>query len=252
MSNGRLKNFVTVLRNSRRKRHLRRRLKGVDEDALETIQRVHPYTMLSSNKLFVLIEAVRYVHRHAIPGAVAECGVWRGGAVMAAAMTFQQLGVNDRTFYLYDTFTGMTEPTDKDRSIYDKAEVDPREYFRLTHTGGDSSDWCRADLEEVEQNLAGTGYDCQRFVTVQGKVEDTIPATLPEEVAILHLDTDWYESTRHEMVHLFPKLVPKGVLIVDDYHYWSGNREAVDEYLAGADIPILLTKVDGSAVGVRP
>ena len=101
-------------------------------------------------------------------------------------------------------------------------------------------------------NLEETGYDREHFVTVEGKVEDTIPAIVPDEIAILHLDTDWYESTRHEMTHLFPRLVPKGVLIVDDYHHWSGNREAVDEYLAAAGIPILLTKVDSSVMGVRP
>ena len=246
----RLNTLLEYALSHRRRRRLERRLKSFDEEARSTLLRAQPYTMLSPNKLFVLIDAVRYVHRYAITGTVVECGVWRGGAMMAAALTFKQLGVADRTFYLYDTFTGMTKPTDKDKPIYGGA--DPQEKFYLTQTGADSSDWCLADLEEVGQTLADTGYDRQRFVTVQGKVEDTIPGTLPDEIAILHLDTDWYESTMHEMVHLFPRLVPNGVLIVDDYYHWSGVREAIDRYLAESKIPMFLIKVDNSVVGVRP
>ena len=250
MAAGSLQNFMSFLGNSRRRKRFERRLQEFDDNAQDILSRVHSFTMLSPRRVFALIEAARYVNRYGIPGAVAECGVWRGGGVMAMAMTFDQLGVGDRTFYLYDTFTGMTEPTDKDKSISGKA--DAREHFRVTQTGPDSSDWCRASLDEVVRNLADTGYDRERFVTVQGKVEETIPGTVPEQIAILHLDTDWYESTRHEMRHLFPRLAPQGVLIVDDYHHWSGNRQAVDEYLATADVPILLTKVDSSVVGVRP
>ena len=143
----------------------------------------------------------------------------------------------------------MTEPDERDLSIDGK--TDPREIFRRTQTGPDSSDWCLAGLEEVEKNLATTGYDPERFVAVSGKVEDTLPANLPEEIAILRLDTDWYESTKHEMEHLFPRLVPGGVLIVDDYYAWSGSRLAVDEYLNSAEIPMFLTSVGSSVVGVK-
>ena len=73
-------------------------------------------------------------------------------------------------------------------------------------------------MDEVKQNLATIQYDFNRFKFVEGNVEETIPGTLPDEIAILRLDTDWYESTKHEMIHLFPRLVSKGVLIVDDYH----------------------------------
>lgn len=206
--------------------------------------------MCSPERLFSLIEAVRYVHRHAIPGAIVECGVWRGGAVMAAALTLRQLGCGDRLFYLYDTFTGMTEPDERDMSVDGK--TDPREKFRQTRTGCDTSDWCFASREEVERNMATTGYDSERFAIVSGKVEDTLPATLPDKIAILRLDTDWYKSTKHEMVHLFPRLVSGGVLIVDDYNTWSGSRRAVDEYLDAAAIPVSFANVGGSVVGFKP
>jgi O-methyltransferase len=104
----------------------------------------------------------------------------------------------------------------------------------------------------VRANLATVPYDQDKFILIEGKVEDTIPQQLPEAIAILRLDTDWYDSTRHEMEHLMPRMVSKGVLIVDDYYCWSGNREAVDEYLDHHRLPVLLTKVGRSAIGVVP
>ena len=74
---------------------------------------------------------------------------------------------------------------------------------------------------------------------------------MPDEIAILRLDTDWYESTKHEMFHLFPRMISKGVLIVDDYHTWSGSKKAVDEYLAAANVPIFRPK-EGESIGIKP
>ena len=249
MINSQLQNFASFLRVHRRKRRVQKRISNYDEDIREIILKVHDHTMISFNKLYSFIEAVRYVNRWQIPGAIVECGVWRGGAIMAAALTLEQLGVTDRTFYLYDTFCGMPEPTEHDSRL--GGAVDPHERFRLHQTGPDSSDWCRASLDEVRQNLATIQYDFNRFKFVEGKVEETIPGTLPDEIAILRLDTDWYESTKHEMIHLFPRLVSKGVLIVDDYHTWSGSKKAVDEYLAAANVPIFHPK-KGEFIGIKP
>jgi hypothetical protein len=79
---------------------------------------------------------------------------------------------------------------------------------------------------------------------VKGKVEDTIPASTPDRIAILRLDTDWYASTRHELEHLYPLLAPGGVLIIDDYGHWEGCRQAVDEYFASRNLQVLLNRVD--------
>ena len=250
MINSRLKIFANYSRVHRRKRRVQKMLSNYNEDTREIILKVHDHTMISFNKLSSLIQAVRYVNRWQIPGAIVECGVWRGGAIMAAALALKQLGVTDRTFYLYDTFCGMPEPSEYDSHLW-KSSVNPQELFRLRQTGPDSSDWCRASLNEVRHNLATTQYDLNRFKLVEGKVEETIPGTLPDEIAILRLDTDWYESTKHEMIHLFPRLVSKGVLIVDDYHTWSGSKKAVDEYLAAANVPIFCPKV-GEFIGIKP
>jgi hypothetical protein len=234
----------------REEKKFQKRLRRLDDEARKTIERVHPYTMLSPDKLFALIQAVRYIVQHDVPGTLVECGVWRGGAIMAAALTLDQLGRNDRAFFLYDTFSGMPAPTARDYAIKNGSK--PQEKFAATRIADDSSDWCYAGLSDVRRNLATLPYDPVHFHLIAGKVEDTIPATLPGPIALLRLDTDWYASTKHELEHLYPLLVSRGVLIIDDYYHWGGSRDAVDEYFRAHPEPILFTKVDGSMIGVKP
>ncbi len=89
-----------------------------------------------------------------------------------------------------------------------------------------------------------TGYPAGQTHFVPGMVEETIPASAPEKIALLRLDTDWYESTRHELEHLFPRIVDGGVLIIDDYGHWAGARRAVDEYFRNQGIALLLNRLD--------
>ena len=88
---------------------------------------------------------------------------------------------------------------------------------------------------------------------IKGKVEDTIPEKMPQKISILRLDTDWYESTKHELEHLFPLLAKNGVLIIDDYGHWQGAKQAVDEYLSSQNIHLLLNRVDYTGrMAVKP
>lgn len=237
------------VRELRRNRRLSRRLQQFDDAARQTILQTHNFTMISHPRLFSLIEAVRYVSRWSIPGAIVECGVWRGGAIMAAALTLLQLGVRDRRLFLYDTFSGMTRPNPHEYSLSDRKHA--LEFFQAHQTGPDQSALCQASIDEVRQNLSTTGYPKRHYVLVPGKVEDTIPGTVPDVISILRLDSDWYESTRHELEHLFPLLAPGGVLIVDDYYKWSGCKQAVDEYLSHICSPFFAVKVGNSIIGTK-
>ena len=235
----------------RRKKDIRY-LESLDDDARKTVLATKEFTLLNSEKLYSLIQSVRYIHRCSIPGDIVECGVWRGGAIMAAALTLKQLNASRRKFYLYDTFTGMTRPTVRDGSLPGTRAVDVAARFQESQDREDSSAWCHANLADVRNNLRQVPCDQDDFVFVKGKVEETLKSTRPESIAVLRLDTDWFESTRCEMKYLMPLLVPRGVLIIDDYYRWKGNRDAVDEYIARHNIPILLTRVGNSAVGVLP
>ena len=211
---------------------------------VDTIRIVWRYTVTSPERIHALICAVEHVIGNHIAGDVVECGVWRGGSMMAVALTLLRLGVHDRTLWLYDTYAGMTQPGLDDIG-YDG--VPARLEFDRRRITAESSTWAAASLDDVRANLASTGYPdlAQRFV--QGPVEHTIPATVPDRIALLRLDTDWYASTRHELQHLYPRLVPGGILIVDDYGHWRGAGKAIDEYLAQLRPRPFLHRVDYTA-----
>jgi O-methyltransferase len=210
------------------------------QDEIEIFRQVSPYTMTSKERVFALINAVRYVTHHKIPGDMVECGVWKGGSMMAIAKTLLTEKDQSRELYLFDTFSGMSEPSEKDRDFNGQAATKLLEISSKE----DQWIWCNAPLEGVQNVMSKTGYDQTKVHFIQGKVEDTLPANAPEEIALLRLDTDWYESTRHELIHLFPRLSKHGVIIIDDYGYWQGAKKAVDEYFEGHNIKILLNRID--------
>jgi hypothetical protein len=212
-----------------------------DAAAIATIKKASPYTMTSPERLFALIQSVRYLASKSVDGDFVECGVWKGGSMMAAALTLIECGDVSRNLHLFDTFEGMAPPTDRDVAIDGQTASGLLDSHEKTQT---DSVWCYATLPQVRQAMSAAGYRAEAIHYVQGKVEDTIPQHAPAKIALLRLDTDWYESTRHELEHLFPRLVKGGVLIIDDYGHWKGAREAVDEYLAGHGINILLNRID--------
>jgi len=208
------------------------------------LSRCEPYTMTSRERMYAVYQATRYIVEADVPGDIVECGVWRGGSSMMAALTLMGAGAGagggDRRLWLYDTFEGMTEPGQRDvgpdgRSAHGEWERNRREGH---------NDWCYSPLDEVRSNILSTGIATDAFELVQGRVEDTIPARAPERIALLRLDTDWYESTHHELVHLFPRLSRGGALLIDDYGHWDGVRAAVDEYRRDQGIKLLLSRTD--------
>ena len=210
------------------------------------VERALPHTMTGPSRLVALVDAVRYCVRRDLRGAFVECGVWRGGSVLALILTLQDLGVSDRDIYLYDTFEGMTAPTEHDVSSLDPPALAT---WRAAERRGekpwnDMFDSSRFNEDDVRQRVLSSGYPSERLHLVRGKVEDTLPAVMPEAIALLRLDTDWYESTRHELEHLYPRLASAGVLIIDDYGHWDGARRAVDEYFASHGPAPLLNRID--------
>jgi O-methyltransferase len=207
------------------------------KEEADLIQEVRPWTMTSVERIYALIQAVRYVSANAIAGAIVECGVWKGGSMMAAAMTLLRRQDTTRDLYLFDTFEGMSEPTGKDVDYSGKRASDLLSEDEGYKCAG-------APLEQVKKVLYATGYPREKLHFVAGKVEETLPAGAPQAISLLRLDTDWYASTKHELVHLFPRLTRGGVIIIDDYGHWRGSQQACDEYFAENSIPILLNRID--------
>lgn len=216
----------------------------------EILAAVAPCTMTSSERVVGLVRAVEYLVANDIPGDIVECGVWKGGSSMAAALALMALGDRTRTLYLFDTFQGMTEPTESDVDL-DGQDARPAYDAALDDEGRCA--WCSARLDEVRAGMASTGYPQELVRLVPGPVESTLPGGAPQAIALLRLDTDWYASTRHELEHLYPRLSPHGVLIIDDYGHWKGARKAVDEYFAGLCPRPLLTRMDYTGrLAVKP
>lgn len=194
-----------------------------DELFIGIYSSVREYTMVGIERSYALYKAVQYVVGNSIPGDFVECGVWRGGSCMLIAHTLKLYNITDRKIWLYDTFAGMVKPGDQDGNV----EKEMWENYRVSDT---KNNWCLGELDEVKTNLLKTGYPSENFIIVKGKVEETIPAEVPGHIALLRLDTDWYESTKHELEFLYPLINPKGILLIDDYGAWQGARKATDDY----------------------
>ena len=207
------------------------------DEEISIIREVRPWTMTSVERIYALIQAVRYISANSISGAIVECGVWKGGSMAAIARTLLQMQDVTRDLYLFDTFEGMTPPSPKDVDYSGRQAAE----VLLEDPGYRCAD---APLEQVKEMLYASGYPNERFRFVKGRVEESIPASAPEKISLLRLDTDWYASTKHELVHLFPRLVRGGVLIIDDYGHWRGSRQACDEYFEQNRVPILLNRID--------
>jgi hypothetical protein len=205
------------------------------------LARCAQYTMTSDERMYSVFQASRYAAQAGIEGDIVECGVWRGGSSMMSALTLLAHESNrDRRFWLYDTFEGMPEPGANDFGLHGE---DPAAEWQRNQRG-DFNEWCFAPLDDVRRNVLSTGLAPERIELVQGMVEETIPERVPERISLLRLDTDWYESSYHELSHLFPRLTRGGVLILDDYGHWGGVRKAVDQYLKEHGIKLLLHRID--------
>jgi O-methyltransferase len=205
------------------------------------LTKCRPFTMASRERLYAVFQAVQYVVRNEIPGDFVECGVWRGGASMVAALTLLSEGDTSRRMWLYDTFAGMTTPTDKD--VHRWGAQDAWRIWARSEKD-EHNEWCYASLEEVQQNLSSTGFPRSQIEFVKGDVSSTLASGGPGQISVLRLDTDWHDSTRIELETLYPRLSSQGVLIIDDYGVWAGAREAIDEYFAKQNIKMLLQRTD--------
>ncbi len=214
----------------------------LDEPMRSIIRTVEPYTLTSGERVAALCTSVDYIVDHDIPGAFVECGLWRGGSLMAILLRLRQRGISDRDVVGFDTFAGQTEPTREDVDFEGRAQGSSVNTLQteIVNTLFESE----VSRDEVFALLASTGYAPERIHLVAGPVEDTLPAYAPETISLLRLDTDYYVSTRHELEHLYPRISIGGVLIIDDYGHFKGARKAVDEYLEGHRI--LLQRVDYS------
>jgi O-methyltransferase len=209
-----------------------------------------PYTMTSVERMYALYCSVNHILLNNIDGDFVECGVWRGGSSMLVAKMLSTRNLTDRKIYLFDTFEGMSEPTKDDVDFRGESAF---ELLDENQQDKEMSVWALAEFGVAQNNMKLTNFPMENILFVKGMVENTLPGSIPDKnIALLRLDTDWYESTKHELTHLFPIIETNGIIIIDDYGHWEGCRKAVDDYFRENKINILLNRIDYTGrIGVK-
>lgn len=191
------------------------------------------FSMTPTARQWALLQAVKHVSANRIAGDIVECGVWKGGNLILCGLLLKDLN-DPRPIWGYDTFEGMSEPTEDDYRFLTREQA--MQDWQIAKRD-DHVDWCYSPLDEVKSNFENE-VRTDELRLVKGKVEDTLQneSNLPAKISILRLDTDWYESTKVELEVLYPRLVPGGILIIDDYGEWAGAKRAVDEFFASENV----------------
>jgi O-methyltransferase len=218
----------------------------------EIAQIVTPHTRTfgaGAEAPWALYQAIEYIVRNRIPGDIVECGVWSGGSMLLAAHALMHFGDTSRRIYLYDTFAGTPRPEAIDARWDGVPALPTWEHY---HQNGGR--WCFGGTQDqVRRVVSSSGYPEDQLVFVEGMVEDTIPATRPEQISLLRLDTDLYRSTLHELIHLYPLLSAGGILIIDDYGAFQGAKLATDQYIEENQLLLFLSRIDVSVrLAVKP
>lgn len=196
---------------------------------LETISISSKFSMQSQERIWSIIQSTKYIVANDIKGSFVECGVYKGGTAIAISRTLASMGVKDREIWLFDTYQGMTNPTEFDS--HSGSQTLAAELLSATPIGDGENIWASASLKSVQEAVKEVDYPFSLFKFVVGDVLETLTENIPSEIAFLRLDTDWYESTKFELKQLEPRVADQGVVIIDDYGHWSGAKKAVDEYL---------------------
>lgn len=190
------------------------------------------HTMVGLKRLRNLRECVEIVLRDSVPGDLIETGIWRGGSIILMRAVLAVHGVTDRRVWAADSFEGLPPP-------------DPR------YPADAASDWhlyphLRVSLDQVRENLAAYGLLDDQVRFLKGWFKDTLRVAPIEQLAVLRLDGDLYESTMDALAPLYPKVALGGFVIVDDYGIpQPGCREAVEDFRAQHGITDPVQDIDG-------
>jgi hypothetical protein len=189
-----------------------------NEDEWVTFEAVREFTMAPSERVLALIRAVQYICDHKIPGDFVECGTWRGGNAMVIARTLLSMGETQRKIYLYDEFEGEAPP----------------------HPGTS----IHGTEEEVIRNVCSTGFPREAVVTVKGPALAKVAGPLPDSIACLLLEADWYDSIQSQLEHAYPRIARGGIVLLNGYSDQYEYKKAVSDYLRRLEAPVYLHRVD--------
>ena len=183
----------------------------------DTYKHFRGYTMIRPYEYVANLKLARQAA--SVPGAIVECGTWKGGMIAGIAELFGK----DRDYFLFDSFEGLpkVEPVDGPAAKQWQEATDSPRYFNN----------CTASEEDAATAMSLANVTNANLV--KGWFEDTLPqATFPNGIAVLRMDADWYKSTYQILSSLFPVVNENGLILIDDYYIWDGCSKAVHDYLS--------------------
>ncbi len=207
-----------------------------DAEKSRIIRAARPYTMLTWRELSALYDAAATIERENIPGAIAEFGVCNGGStgVMSAVVE-----ASNREIWMFDSWEGLPEPTSEDVTcLGEKGE----------------KGICLGSQERVQDLLFNKlGLARARKHFVKGWFDATVPARGSQigQIALLHLDGDWYDSIKICLDHLYDQVADGGFIVLDDYGYWEGAKKATHDFLDSRGIQVEIVMIDDTGAYFR-
>ncbi|MGF1493829.1 MAG: TylF/MycF/NovP-related O-methyltransferase [Microcoleaceae cyanobacterium] len=209
-----------------------------DEEFQPILKAIRPHTMLSEARLYSLFSLVKMICQQNIPGNIVECGVARGGSTALMAWTIQRYTRQPRWLYAFDSFEGMPKPGELDK-----------------HNGvaAESTGWGTGTCSASEQQVRQVCEQLQvthTVKTVKGYFQETLPRMRDQVgmISLLHLDGDWYESTRTILNTLYDRISDGGMIQVDDYGFWEGCRQALHEFETSNNLQFQIRPIDTTGV----
>lgn len=203
-------------------------------------------------------QAAKYLSINSIEGEIVECGVYKGGSLGIIIETIHLFnkGLNDRKVFLYDPFEGMVDPTSDDYYLFEKDSLFTLKRFYEQKKEDGSSDNARGEIHEVKNTILKASKNLDNFKFIKGMEETTLKddKNIPEKIALLRLDTDFYESTKIELEILFSKLVKGGILLIDDYGTWNGANKATNQFFSKNKFKGIITfnnHINGSLIVIK-
>jgi len=175
------------------------------------------FTMVSNKNLMTLFSLIKQANNLDSPGDIVECGVWNGGS--AAIMGLAHIGsgkTRHRRIWLFDSFQGVPPATERD------GPVERRSYFE---------GWNKGDVNKVKQVFTKLRVSLDDVEIIPGWFNDTLRTSRVEQIAILHIDADWYDSVKLVLDVFYDRVVPGGFVILNDYNTWEGCNKALNDFL---------------------
>lgn len=208
------------------------------DPTMREIGKDHPimaHTMVGLRRMNNIQFCIEDVLEKNVQGDLIETGVWRGGSVIFMRAILKAYGVTNRKVWAADSFQGLPKPDEKTYPA-DQGDI----HYLMTNLA--------VPLVEVQENFAKYGLLDDQVVFLEGWFKDTLPVAPIQQLALMRLDGDMYESTMDALQALYPKLSRGGYVIIDDYGYHEACRQAVEDYRKANAINDEIIQIDWTGV----